>query len=131
MKITNGELCTQKFGDEFQTFSVSSNEKAQVQEQERYSFALVEHGEEQHFTVKLSEEEIKNRVADIRAFYEEGMIPWICPTCGKLWGANYDAGTIRWFQCHFCGAEWEMANEDEVDKYLDNEKRKLYLRVVQ
>lgn len=131
MKKTSGEFCTQKFGDELQTFSLQSNEIAQEKEQERYSFAITHDPEgDDHFGVVLSKQELDDRMKVLREFYEEGMIPWICPSCGKLWGANYDVGSLRWFECHFCGAEWELINGEEVDKYTSKEQRKLRLHVV-
>ena len=131
MKKTDGEFCTQKFGDELHTYSLKSDENAQEAEKLRYSFATT-HDKDggEHFGVKLSEEELESRVKVFREFWEEGMIPWICPSCGKLWGANYDVGSLRWFECHFCGAEWELVNGDEVDKYVDNSKRRQRLLIV-
>lgn len=131
MKKISGEFCTQKFGDELQTFSLQSNEKAQADEQSRYCFATTQDRDGgEHFGVKLTDEEIESRIQNMREFWQEGMIPWICPSCGKLWGANYDVGSLRWFECHFCGAEWELINPDETDSYLDKEKRKLKIHVV-
>ena len=59
----------------------------------------------------------------IRQFFMEGMIPWVCPSCGKLWGGNYDVGAMYWFKCHVCGAEWEQKNPEEVDRIIENAKK--------
>ena len=132
MNKKNGEFCEIKIGGVLNAYSLESTDSAEKEEEGRYSFALTKDPDgEEHFGVRLSEEEINNRINIMREFWQEGMIPWICPSCGKLWGANYDVGSLQWFECNFCGAEWELANGDDVDKYVDQEKRKQKIHVVQ
>jgi hypothetical protein len=132
MRKTSGEFCTTKIGGELNTFSLSSDEKAQKEMQERSCFAITKDSDgEEHLGVKLSKEELSERMKIMRQFYKEGMIPWVCPSCGKLWGANYDVGSLRSFSCHECGAEWELINGDDMDVYTERERRMLHIKVLQ
>ena len=131
MKKTSGKFCTIKIRDALNDVSLHSNDDVQEKEKERYSFAITHDPDgDEHFGVILGKQELEDRMHNIKQFYEEGMIPWICPSCGKLWGANYDVGSLRWFECHFCGAEWELINPEETDSYIEKEKRKAKIHVV-
>lgn len=125
--LTNidGELCTQKQenGEEI-TFGMGTTEEANKKAEELYGFCTTTDPDgKEHFGIWLSEEHLENRLKYIRDFYQEGMIPWICPSCGKLWGAYYDVGSMTWFKCHCCGAEWELTNPDEVDENIERAKK--------
>lgn len=122
--IMNGELCTQKIGGEENTFNLIDSEESVKAAEERYGFQTTYDSDGgEHFGIWLSEEELNHRLEMIRQFYKEGMIPWICPSCGKMWGGLYDVGSIVSFQCHVCGAKWEQTNPEEVDRIIEDAKK--------
>ena len=125
VNIENGEFCTHKMCDaEEYTVNLQSNDESRKYAEERYGFTETFDADGgDHFGIWVSEEELEHRMEMIRQFYTEGMIPWICPSCGKVWGGSYDVGSMRWFRCHVCGAEWELKNGEEVDKIIEDAKK--------
>lgn len=125
--LTNidGELCTQKQenGEEI-TFSVANTEESRKNAEEKYGFRTTYDADGgEHFGIWVSEEHLEERLKHLRDFYQEGMIPWVCPSCGKLWGGHYDVGSMTWFKCHVCGAEWELINPEEVSENIERAKK--------
>ena len=124
VRIMSGDFCTRRVKDEELTFSMSDSEQSQKYAEERYGFGTIKDPEgDEHFGIWLSDEELEQRIEHIRQFYKEGMIPWVCPSCGKLWGGQYDVGSMTWFKCHVCGAEWEQINPEEVSKNVEEAKK--------
>lgn len=125
--LTNidGKLCTQKQdnGEEI-TFGITDSDESRKESETRYGFRTTYDSDgNEHFGIWLSNDEIKHRTEMIRQFFMEGMIPWVCPSCGKLWGGHYDVGSMSWFKCHVCGAEWEQINPDEVSENIERAKK--------
>ena len=121
----DGEFCRhkQENGEEL-SVSMSDNEESIKYAEERWGFTETQDSDGgDHFGIWLSEEELEHRLEMIRHFYEEDMIPWLCPSCGKVCGGLYDVGSMVWFRCHCCGAEWEQKNPEEVDRIIADAKK--------
>lgn len=120
--LANGidqKIVVKQGDDEDVMITTMDTEESIEYSKQRYGF--------KHFTdddgndrigIYLSDEELDQRMTDLRDFYKEGKIPWVCPSCGKLFGASYDVGSLQWFQCHVCGAHWELVNGEEVDNII-------------
>lgn len=124
--LTNidGELCRMNINGGENTFNMFDTEESRKASEERYGFQTTYDSDGgEHFGIWLSEEEIKHRTEMIRQFFSEGMIPWVCPSCGKVWGGQYDVGSMVWFKCHVCGAEWEQTNPEEVTGNIERAKK--------
>ena len=113
--------CVHKIGGCENEHSISADTSA-----EKFAFAITKDGDgEEHLGIKMDYEFMNKLIENLQYFYRKGMIPWVCPSCGRFFGANYDVGSIRWFECGSCGAEWELYNETDVDEFVDREKLKL------
>ena len=128
MKILKGKCAIEKHGGEELTVGFDSRD---CEPDISFQFAIVPDDDgEKHFGINLTEEKQNEYLEHIKHFYSKGMIPWICPSCGRFYGGHYDVGSMRWFQCHFCGAEWELKNGEELDKYTESEERKLKIHAL-
>lgn len=113
--------CVHKIGGRENEVSIKADTS-----DEKFTFAITKDDDgEEHVGIKVDDEFLEALIENFRYFYSKGMIPWVCPSCGRFFGGNYDVGSMRWFECGFCGAEWELDNGAEVDEFVDKEKLKL------
>ena len=122
----NEKLLTMALDGEEVIMGFRHNEKMKAEEDPAEAFAIVTDPDGlDRLGVKLSEKELGTRLKTIRGIYEKGMIPFICPSCGKLYGGSYDIGTLIGFRCHMCGAEWKIKNQKKVEKLREDTRRSL------